>query len=419
MGAANLTGKLKAKEVEALKHDPSKGRINKISDNTGVYLFILPSQTKTWYFIYSFGGKQLKLKMGRYPELSLQDARQKSFEYKRLLALGKDPKEEIKSLAEKEDETNQLTFKDLFDEWFDKRQKANKASSQKQILGIKKNHLDPTLAEKRITEITQEDLLGIVHNLENQKMGKMARLIARSLVNIFEYAQLRQYIETNIAENLIKLLENTPNIVEHRAAITDLEKLRIFLNRIDRVNFCLVNSNVYILSALNLVVLLGCRVNELLGAKWDEVDFDKATLTIPSERMKTNKEHVVYLSNQAITYLKLAYDSRVNDFIIYGISKDGHLTNKGLLKNLRDNCLIDPKEATLHGFRATMQSIALNLAAPKELIDHALSHCIGNQVFQAYLRTQALEDRMRHFWQWWADTIDAIKAGKAPKKWFE
>ena len=419
MNSADLKGKLRVKEFDKLKAEG--GKTLKKSDGGGLYIFVLPSGVKTWYFIFSYNGKQQKLRIGNYPAIDLQAARARAVELKSILAQGKNPSEEIDRQAKEKKELeakNIRTLDCVFQEWFSLKHAASREGTKKNILKIK-NYNYCSIIDKKITEITQDQVLDVIRSAERRASYSQAKTIAQMLNKVFEFAKLRGYVDVNIAENLTKLLETRPKEQNHYAAIVELPDLQKLLNRLDCSNFLLASDNIYLYAALNLLILLGCRVNELLGVQWSEIDLENKVLTIPAARMKCRKEHKIYLSTQTMRLFELLNKNKQSDFVFCGNGKSGHLSDRTLRDALKEYCFINVGEGTLHGFRATLESVALNLATPKELIDAALSHSIGNQIFQAYLRTQALAERMRHFWQWWADTIDAIKHGKKPIKWHE
>ena len=415
--AGQLQGRLKQKDIDAAKG--VEGKTLKKSDGQGLYLFVSKTNYKTWYIIYRFAGQSKKHRIGNYPAIDLQTARQKAVDFQRVLAQGLDPVAELERQAKEQAvlaAKQERTWDSTFQEWFELRLKARSQATQRRVLLYKKV-VDQFFAGKKISDIAFEDIVKVVRYAESR--FKSVATFCQYLASVFDYARLLKYINDSPCENISKILERREIVVEHRAAITDLTLLRLVLNRLDAANYCLITDNIFKYSALNLVILLGCRTQELVGSTWDEVDLQNGVFTIPASRMKTRKEHVIYLSKQAVKYFELCKKYQQNNFVIWGGSKDGHFAQESLLTALRVDLGFDAKTVCVHGFRATLESVALSLAAPLELINIALSHSVGNEVCQAYFRQGALADRMRRFWQWWADVIDAIKAGQEPAKWHE
>ncbi|MBQ7738245.1 MAG: integrase arm-type DNA-binding domain-containing protein [Desulfovibrionaceae bacterium] len=419
MPKAGLGGRLSVKEIQQLASE--NGKQKKVSDGGGLYVFILPSGVKTWYVLYSFGGKQRKLRLGNFPAMGLQEARQAAVDVRRIVDQGKDPAAERQAQKEahaEQEARGQRTFDALINEWFATKFIDKRESTRSKFQQLRYKHFAPLL-EKKLTDITQEDLLNILHNAEKTVGSVVIRSMASRLHALFEFAIASKYLEDNPAENLFTLLPERKYKVKHQPALEKIEDLKMLLNRLDPINFCLANDNPLTYCALNLLMLLGCRKMELCGARWEEVDLEKGIFTIFEDRMKRARPHRIYLSTQAKRYFEILLRYKQNDFVFYGDGKEGHLTGKTINSTLENFCAIDPKQCVPHGFRAILQSVAFSLAAPKELIDMGLSHKTGSDVWQAYLRDPIVVKRMTRFWQWWADTLDAIKAGKEPEKWSE
>lgn len=151
--------------------------------------------------------------------------------------------------------------------------------------------------------------------------------------------------------------------------------------------------------ALEATILTAARSGEIRGAKWSEVDLDAATWTVPADRMKAGKVHVVPLSPAALDVFKRAQAFRIEgtNLIFHGAKRGQPLSDMTLLKVLRD--LKEP--FTVHGFRSSFRDWAAEQTNfPGEVAEAALAHAIPNAVEAAYRRTDYLEKRRKLMDAW-------------------
>jgi integrase len=152
--------------------------------------------------------------------------------------------------------------------------------------------------------------------------------------------------------------------------------------------------------ALELCILTAARSGEILGMRWNEIDLDKKIWTVPARRMKAGREHRVPLSQRATAILVRLTDQRSGDFVFPGQRREKPLSNMAMEMMLRRMKI---ENATVHGFRSSFRDWAGNETGyPRELIETALAHVIGDKAEQAYRRSDALEKR-RDLMEAWAN----------------
>jgi integrase len=152
--------------------------------------------------------------------------------------------------------------------------------------------------------------------------------------------------------------------------------------------------------ALEFAILTAARSGEVRGARWDEIDLEKALWVIPATRMKAKREHRVALSSAAVALLK-AMPRFANSSLIFPGSKGQALSDMSLSAVLKR---MDLGHFTVHGFRSTFRDWAAEQGFAFDAIEAALAHKIGNSVVTAYLRTDHLEMR-KGIMQAWADHL--------------
>jgi integrase len=150
--------------------------------------------------------------------------------------------------------------------------------------------------------------------------------------------------------------------------------------------------------ALELCILTAARSGEILGMQWSEIDLDKKIWTVSANRMKAGREHRVPLSSRAITILNQLEKGRAGEFVFPGQVHNKPLSNMAMEMILRR---MQIENATVHGFRSSFRDWAGNVSNfPREVVETALAHVIGDKAEQAYRRSDALEKRRKLMDQW-------------------
>jgi integrase len=151
--------------------------------------------------------------------------------------------------------------------------------------------------------------------------------------------------------------------------------------------------------ALEFLIMTAARSGEVRGCSWSEFDLKKGLWTIPAERMKAGKTHVVPLSASALDALARVrlFRSSASDFVFQGQNPKKTISDMTLLKIMRDR----DSGVTIHGFRSSFRDWAAeNSDMPGEVAEAALAHTVPNRVEAAYRRTNYLEKRKVLMTQW-------------------
>jgi integrase len=148
--------------------------------------------------------------------------------------------------------------------------------------------------------------------------------------------------------------------------------------------------------ALEFLILTASRTGEVMKARWREIDFGAGIWTRPASHMKGGIEHAVPLTPRMVEILK-SLPRADGDGPIFTSGKTG----KPLGKNALPKMVMGVDGATVHGFRSSFRDWAAEQTAfPRELIEHALAHSIGNKVERAYSRSTLIEKRRALMLQW-------------------
>jgi integrase len=150
--------------------------------------------------------------------------------------------------------------------------------------------------------------------------------------------------------------------------------------------------------ALEFCILTAARSGEVLGCRWSEIDLDKKVWTVPAHRMKAGREHRVPLSGRVVAILRELAEADARPFVFPGQARNKPLSNMAMDMMLRR---MKRDAATVHGFRSSFRDWAGNVSNfPREIIETALSHVIGDKAEQAYRRSDALEKRRKLMEAW-------------------
>ncbi len=387
----------------AVKNAQPKDKAYKLSDTGGLYLFVSPSGTKSWRYDFRLeGGQRRTLTIGRFPDISLADARDAHREARGQLAKGTDPSAAKQASKRAFTEAYKDSFKAIALEWVDmmKGSKWGEGHSTRVIQRLEK-HLFPLLRTRPVTEITAQELLGTLNRTKAVYTRHRLRGLAEQ---IFSYAIATGRAQQNPATQLKGALP--AHRTEHYAAITDPVELGRLLVEIDHANRTPI-----VLGALRLSILLFQRPGEIRGMRWSEIKWEKKSWEIPETRMKMQNAHVIPLSTQALAILEELRPLTEHRGVYVFPGQRGAsrpISDATVGKALRDMGY-DKETITPHGFRATARTLLdEELGKRVDLIETQLAHQVRDPLGRAYNRTEFLDQR-REMMQRWADYLDELK----------
>jgi integrase len=393
--------------VTAINNAKPKDKPYKIADEKGMYLLIQSSGGKLWRFDYRFAGKRKTLALGSYPEVPLANARDKRDEARKLLASTPpiDPSEQRK----KEKVTSKINANNSFEsvarEWWQSHM-ANKAPSHREkVIRRFEIYLFPWIGKKPISEITAPQIMETVKRIEKQNKLDSAHRALQTAGQVFRYAVQTGRATRDVTADLHGALP--ARSVKHMAAFTEPKDVAALLNAIDAFKGTLT-----VECALKFSPLVFVRPGELRKAKWCNINLDAGEWRYLVS--KTNTEHLVPLSTQAIEILKtIQLISGSGEYVFQnGHSPTRPMSEAAVNAALKRMGFDTQKEITGHGFRAMARTILHErLNIDPYVIEHQLAHKVPDALGAAYNRTMFLEQR-KIMMQTWANYLDELKAGK-------
>lgn len=245
------------------------------------------------------------------------------------------------------------------------------------------------MRERPVDEIDTEVVLSVLQPIWQSKPETAARLRGRIEV-VLDAARAKGHIPKNEANparwrgHLDKLLPKRRMLSRGHHAAMAYQVVPEFIGR-------LREREAVAALALEFAILTAARSGEVLGARWEEIDFEAKVWTVPAARMKAEREHRVPLSERALAILGDLAQVRAGDFVFRGQRAGMPLSNMAMEMVLRR---MDLDGVTVHGFRSAFRDWAGNETHfPREIAEAALAHVVGDKAEQAYRRSDALEKR--------------------------
>ena len=371
-------------------------------DSGGLYLEVAPSGGKWWRLKYRFAGKEKRISLGVFPEVSLRDARDRRDDARRLLANDIDPSEHRKAHKARRISSTKNTFEGIGREWFSKHQPTWAAGHAIKIIQRLERDIFPWIGGKPISAITPQQLLEVIRRIEGRGALETAHRALANCSQVFRYAVATGRAERDVSVDLRGALP--PVKTRHFAAVTEPDAVGKLLRTMDGYEGTLI-----VKSALRLAPLVFVRPGELRQAEWADIDLDKAEWRFTVS--KTNTPHIVPLSRQAVEILEeLEPLTGRGKYVLPSARSprgDRPMSDNAILAAMR-GMGISKDVMSGHGFRAMARTMLEEVLEYRpELIEHQLAHQVRDPNGRAYNRTAHLPERKKMM-QAWADYLDRV-----------
>ena len=386
----------------AIRNAKPGAKAKKMFDGGGLYLEVAPAGGKWWRLKYRFGGKEKRLSLGTYPEISLKDARERRDEARKLLANEIDPSENRKAQKSGRADRAANSFEIVAQEWFGKYSATWAANHATRIIRRFERDIFPWIGGRPIADITAPELLAVVRRIENRGALETAHRALGNCGQVFRYAVATGRAERDPSSDLRGALP--PVKGEHFAATTEPKRVAEILRAMDGYQGTLT-----VRCALRLAPLVFVRPGELRKAEWADIDLDGAEWRFTVT--KTNTPHIVPLSKQAVEILReLQPLTGRGRFVFPSARSNGRpMSDNAILAAMR-RMGIGKEEMSGHGFRAVARTILDEvLGVRPDYLEHQLAHSVRDPNGRAYNRTAHLPER-RKMMQKWADYLEELKA---------
>lgn len=373
-------------------------RPDKHTDGNGLQLLVRVTGNKTWISAYRWQGKQQTVVIGNYPAVSLQQARSRNLEIKQLLANGINPRDKLK--ADKLQTTGAYLFKNIATQYHAQQAATVKESTHAAALSLYNRFIMPALGNKQVNEITAPEVLAMARKIEKTGSTEQARRAIRQVKQIFNRAILEGLVTANPANDLTHAIAAKPT--KHQARITAAQ-LPTLLKDIHAYN----GHELVKLGLLSLAYTF-VRVSELVTMQWHDLDLDRALWTIPGDKMKMGRDHIVPLSPQMVEILQTIKAMGLNSSYVFYNKATGSHYSRNAFNNALHNMGYKGR-MTAHGFRGLASTALHEQGFNHDVIELQLAHVKGDKVSRAYNGAQYLPQRLQlmHKWARYLDDMAA------------
>lgn len=368
-----------------------------LGDGGGLYLHVKPSGAKSWAFIWKQGGKRNEMGFGAYPTVRLAKARALAAENRQAVADGRNPIAERKKEAEP-------TFGECADRFLASMEGQWRNEKHRAQWRMTLDQYAKPLRSKRVSDIGTDDVLKVLSPIWQNKAETASRLRGR-IERVLDYAKVRGW---RSGENPALWRGHLKSILPTRQRLTRGHHAAMPYRDVPAFVKQLPGKEAMAARALEFLILTAARSGEVLGATWDEIDFEAGVWTVPATRMKAGKEHRVPLSARALAIVAALHETRVSDYVFPGQKNDRPLSNMAfemLMRRMKADAF------TAHGFRSAFRDWAGDETHfSRDVAEQALAHRVGDATEQAYRRADALEKR-RKLMVAWGDYCITVKRG--------
>jgi integrase len=414
-------------ELQVSKAKP-KPKAHTLSDGNGLALVVSPSGVKSWTVRYRLpdGSRPAPVTIGRYPSLTLAQARAKAVEVQRDARLGltasgvRDARRvaaeaaaALDAIEEKAKEAREsATFRAVSARWLAAKRPSWAVETFRKARLVVNSHLVPKIGDLDMRVIETKDVRPVLIEMAHAT-PQLARKARQYMGSIVEQA-IDEGLRSD--ESTLRLVRILPKLkAGHMPAVTDDDA------QLGKVMTAIYGyENRVVRAALILTSLTAIRPGVAASARWSEIDLDAGEWKIPglnadgSRRMKTGQDFTTSLPTQALEVLREMHSVRaVEEFVFppQARQKTKHLHRDSLSKALREMGF--QGHHTTHGFRASLRTLGRErLNIDVDVLESQLAHAPKDEVQAAYARVKFKEQR-RTVMQAWADYLDELRAGGA------
>ena len=381
---------------------PDQPRL-RLADEKGLYLEATKAG-KYWRWKYRHGGKEKRLALGVYPEVSLAQAREARDDARKVLKAGTDPgqlRREAKA-ANVADQAN--TFEAVARLWWEHWRDGKSPRHADYAIRRLESDVFPALGAMPISTITAKHLTRMAKTVQDRGAIDLAHRVLQMSGQVMRYAVAHDLIERNPATD-VKPSDTLKSRRKENYARLGEKELPELLRKIEAYQ-----GGPYTRLAMQLMALTFVRTTELIAARWAEFDLEAAEWRIPPERMKMKTPHIVPLSPQAVEVVKVLHTLSGGRVLLFPGERDHDkpMSNNTILKALER--MGYKGRMTGHGFRGVASTILHEQGYPHHAIELQLAHQERNEVSAAYNHALYLKERRAMMCDW-ADHLDKLRRG--------
>ncbi|MFP3495682.1 integrase domain-containing protein [Pseudomonas sp. SIMBA_059] len=373
-------------------------------DGGGLQMRVRSNGSKLWNFNYRHPvtKKRINMGLGTFPEVSLAQARKGSIAAREILAQGIDPKEQRDAVLQAKLAETEHTFQNVATEWFELKKDAVTPAYAEDIWRSLTLHVFPDLATTQISAISAPQVINLLRPLETKGSLETVKRLSQRLNEIMTYGVNSGLIHANPLSGIRSVFKKPKKKNMAALAPDELKELMVAIANasIKRTTRCLIEWQ------LNTMT----RPAEAATTCWADIDFEKRIWTIPAERMKKRRIHIVPLTDQALALLEAIKPYSGHREYVFPADRDPRTHCNSQTANMALKRMGFEGRLVSHGMRSMASTILNEHGWEPELIEVALAHVDKDEVRNAYNRAEYIE-RRRPMMAWWSDHIQEAATG--------
>ena len=393
------TSLLSARRIETAA---ARDRPYKLKDGGRLFLLVQSNGRRLWRYRYRIGKAENMFAIGAYPEVTLEKARKDRDSARALVRKGIHPSIDRKANLVAQIDSNEKTFEAMARQWI----VANSQWSdtyRDQVTKYLEKHVFPKIGALPILDVRGTHIRPIIKAVADGGAKTVAILIRQWCSQIFSYAATQVPLETDPTSILKGLVKKSR--VRHNPPLS-WEEVPEFMNNLAAWTTGFRTT----VLALKLMAYTYVRTTELRKAEWTEFNLDNAMWTIPDEKMKMRRPHLIPLSKQAVATLKELKTLTGGGKYLFPNYRRPTTVMSATTLNRALGCLGFTGRFSSHGFRSTATTLLGLLGYPDKLVDRQLAHKEKDSSRAPYDHAKFISSR-RIMMQDWADILDCLAAG--------
>ena len=375
-----------------------------MTDGDGLQLRVRTNGSRLWNFnyIHPVTKKRINMGLGTFPELSLAHARKRTVEARELVAQGLDPKEQRDADRQAKKAATEHTFQNVATAWFELKKDSVTTAYAEDIWRSLTLHVFPDLQATPISEISAPQVIKLLRPLETKGSLETVKRLTQRLNEIMTYGVNYGLIHANPLSGIRSVFKKPKK--KNMAALPpdELNELMVAIANasIKRTTRCLIEWQLHTMT----------RPAEAATARWADIDFKKKIWTIPAERMKKRRTHIIPITEQALALLEAIKPYSGHREYVFPADRNPRTHCNSQTANMALKRMGFEGRLVSHGMRSMASTILNEHAWDAELIEVALAHVDKDEVRSAYNRADYIE-RRRPMMAWWSEHIQKAATG--------
>lgn len=375
-----------------------------LTDGNGLQMRVRINGSKLWNFnyIHPETKKRINMGLGTFPEISLAQARKRTVEARELVAQGLDPKEKRDAERHAKKAATEHTFENISTEWFKLKKDSVTPAYAEDIWRSLTLHVFPNLGTTPISAISAPKVITLLRPLEAKGSLETVKRLTQRLNEIMTYGVNSGLIHANPLTGIRSVFKKPKKTNMAALAPDELKELMVTIANasIKRTTRCLIEWQLHTMT----------RPAEAATSRWDDIDFEKKIWTIPAERMKKRRIHIIPLTEQALAILEVMKPYSGYREYVFPADRDPRTHCNSQTANMALKRMGFEGRLVSHGMRSMASTILNEHGWDPELIEVALAHVDKDEVRSAYNRAEYI-DRRRPMMAWWSDHIQEAATG--------